>query len=561
MIKILYKVSTRWFLVLAVLLALVPFLDLRVLRMAGDEKVYVSTAIEMARQGNWFVQTLADEPNYFKGPMHYLFTRAGLLIFGNRLIAGTWMNAALALASALVMYRLGRKRWGDKSGLLLGLATGLNVGVFSHSLASQMEVEVFAFYAFATAALGLATRAPGTNPTYKSDVWFWLAAGLAAWIKSPLHSVLITAGGVFYWALTKQLFVRLRSLQSWLAMLTGVAAGVAGYVPILIYDYQNFWNTYILREQFEKANNNRQWDYVMKPLIHFLLPWTFVVLAGLAKVLVHFLPKGQEKKTPLSSAVDMPMLKLGLAMSLPTLLFWCTWTYKGQNYNLPAIPAILLFGWACFNGNAPRSTLRGAGLVGILGLLLTIGLVSQFIPLPDWWSLAWVALALAMISLFIIAFLFTEDVRAIGAGAVAFFIAFGAMITPFGEREMIDIRKFLKDHPNVTLHYYNLDPSIWSEWGLLQLTLHKTVNGLHKPSQLAKATQPGHAVLVQNNDALNVVMNYWRKHGAGNEPIVKPWMRWLTKGKTSDGKSKWRAAWEGHDLHQLEREFFIVYFP
>ena len=200
MTRILYKVSTRTLLILAILVAFVPFLDQRVLRMAGDEKVYLTQAVEMARDGRWFVQTLADEPSYFKGPMHYLFVRAGMLVFGDRLIAGTWMNCALALLAGLAMYRLGRKRWNDKSGLLLGLATALNVGVFSHTYVSQMEVEVTAFYAFAVAALGMARR----KADFKYDLFFWLAAGLAGWSKSPLHSVLIACGSLMYWTLTRR---------------------------------------------------------------------------------------------------------------------------------------------------------------------------------------------------------------------------------------------------------------------------------------------------------------------------------------------------------------------
>ena len=123
MTRLLYKVSSRAFLALADLVALAPILDQRVLRMAGDEKVYVTQSVEMAREGRWFVQTLAGEPSYFKGPLHYVLTRVGLGVFGNRLLAGTWMNLALALLAGLAMHRLGKKRWNDKAGLLLGLAT------------------------------------------------------------------------------------------------------------------------------------------------------------------------------------------------------------------------------------------------------------------------------------------------------------------------------------------------------------------------------------------------------------------------------------------------------
>jgi hypothetical protein len=96
----------------------------------------------------------------------------------------------------------------------------------------------------------------------------------------------------------------------------------------------------------------------------------------------------------------------------------------------------------------------------------------------------------------------------------------------------------------------------------LQLTLHRPIKGLHRPQQLAEATRPGHVVLVQNRDNLNVVLDYWRKHAGqrSNHPEITPWRRWLNKGKTPDGKSRLKAAWANRDLTQLEREYYIVRF-
>ena len=47
---------------ICLLLIYVPFLGNRVVRPAGDDKVYVSQAVEMARSGHWFLQTLANVP-------------------------------------------------------------------------------------------------------------------------------------------------------------------------------------------------------------------------------------------------------------------------------------------------------------------------------------------------------------------------------------------------------------------------------------------------------------------------------------------------------------------
>jgi hypothetical protein len=256
------------------------------------------------------------------------------------------------------------------------------------------------------------------------------------------------------------------------------------------------------------------------------------------------------------------MMKLGAAMALPTLLFWASWTYKGQNYNLPAMPALLLFGWACFNGSPPRLAWRLSGALGAAAIALVVAVVAHFWPLPAWWGGGWIALTFVAMAAYAALFLLSDDVRVLVAGAAAFCLAFGAAITPLGQREMIDARQFLREHPDATYHYYNLDPSIWSEWALLQLTLHHKIHGLHRPEQLSEAVRPNHAVLVQNHENLEVVLGYWRQHARGvPKPIVTPWTRWLTKGHTPDGKSRWRTAWEARDLAQLEREFFIVYFP
>ncbi|MBI2605653.1 MAG: glycosyltransferase family 39 protein [Deltaproteobacteria bacterium] len=560
MIRLLYKLSSRAYLTLAVLAATVPFLNLRMLRMAGDEKVYVSQAIEMARDGRWFAQTLAGEPSYFKGPLHYVLVRIGMMIFGDKLIAGLWMNALFAVVVALALYRLGREYLREDRAVLLALIGALNVGVFSHALASQMEVELCAFYALAAMTLGNKFE---DEPGFKSDIWFWLAAGVAGWVKSPAHSVLIAAGAIVYWALNGTLLRRARSPGSWLAALAGIAVCVAGYLPALLSDYANFRETFVMRENVMKANNNRAWHYVVNPLLHFALPWTLVFFFGLARAW----------KAPASAR---PLQLLGLSLALPTIFFWASWTYKGQNYNLPAMSALFIFAVASFDRDIPKIAFQIVGALGLAALICAMVLVFHFLPLPDWWSWNWIFFSFASILIFASAFLFSVETRVLGLGAVFFLLGMGAFITPLGLREMRDARAFAGEHPDATLHYDDLDPSIWSEWGLLQLALHRPVFGVHKPLQLDEALKPGHAIFLPGDASLERVKKAFEERnsaatnatpGASSiSPAAPPyrvekWSRWLTKGKSAEGQPMWKLAWQERDPAKLERTFYIFWIP
>ncbi len=534
--------KNKIFLVVVLFIAYAPFLNLRVLRMAGDEKVYVSQSVEMLREGRWFVQTIADEPNYFKGPLHYWFVNLGQIIFGNQLLAGTWMNFLFALALSFSLFIFSKKIWDEKDALLLSVAAGLNVGMFSHALASQMEVELCAFYTFAfIGLLGSSLHASGSikKPEFKQDSIFWIIVGITGWIKSPVYSVLLGISGIFYWALIHQLRERVLSLKCWLACGLGIFVCILGYCPILISDFKNFFETYLLRENIGKPNNNRAWHYVVLPLLHFSFPWTLILLFSLTKIF---------KKWP-------PYLKCALAIALPTIIFWSAWKYKGQNYNLPALPALLFLTWGLLNGKIPPLLFKITAVLSFIFLICTTFVVLHFRPLPHWWHSGWLLLAFLSMCIFIGIFFFSKNIYHLASGAALFFISFGAFIAPLGEREMLDIRTFIKQNPDHTYYYYNLNPSIWSEWGLLQLTLHRPIYGVHKKEKLNQIFYPGNVLLIYDADAGNFFEDYPEK-----KPQAYPWKRWLTKGKSLDGKSRWREAWDKKDLTTLERDFYIIKF-
>jgi 4-amino-4-deoxy-L-arabinose transferase-like glycosyltransferase len=561
-----------WFITLLITAAYLPFLDLRMLRMAGDEKVYISQAIEMARGGRWFIQTLADQPDYYKGPLHYILIRLGLLIFGDHLIAGTYMNWLLPLAAALALYRMARSAgWKEDRAGLLALAAALNIGIWTHALASQMETELTALYGLAAAALGMEAlsggprQRKGITADALRDLPFWIIAGLAGWVKSPLHAALLGSGALLFWFSIGKLGQRLRTPGAWLAVFAGIAFCGMGYAPAYFLDRENFMGIFIGRENVGKPSNGRGVGFVLESLPHFMFPWTPVVLGGLVLYVIRSVSRwkgfgirirqnlSKAKTAPLPA--DVVLSRLGFALALPTIIFFCSFPYKGQNYNLPTLPLLALTGFALFPGGVPRWSHRIAGaLIGIAFLILC-ALYARFHYFNPW---VIPALVLAVVSAAL--FLTGTGARSAAVAAALFFGAFGAVITPLGQWEMQGVKRFVNEHPSAVIHYYNLEPTIWSEWGILQLVLHKPVQGVHRVGQLAGALQPGHALLVPGAEALGALQEHAKRAGVSLDGVThKSWPRWMTKGRNSQGQTLWSVAWSRGDLSVLQREFYILW--
>ena len=127
-----------------IILAYAPFMGDRVLRVAGDDKVYVAQALEMEKRGDWFIQTLADEPDYRKGPFHYILLRLGMLTKGKSMWATVYMNLVMVLFAALALFLLVEQNTQKNSpwAFFAGTAFALNAGIYFYSFASQMEVEL-----------------------------------------------------------------------------------------------------------------------------------------------------------------------------------------------------------------------------------------------------------------------------------------------------------------------------------------------------------------------------------------------------------------------------------
>lgn len=563
-----FKKSWALWLVLIITVVYAPFLGFRVVRMAGDEKVYLSQALEMAAHGQWFLQRLQGVPDYYKGPLHYLLLRIGFIVLGKNAWAALYMNFFLLIGGAISMGALVRKHCPKWNGgpIWAGSFFATCVGVYTHAFASQMEVELACLFSM---GLYLLDQLEDDEPGFL----FWLLMGLIGWAKSPIHALLGGVAAVLYWFLTGQLLRRLRNPLCWAAVLSGVAFCALGYLPAYLLDRENFVSIYIEREQLSKVGGSGQhWSVSLVSVLGFYLsPWLLLCVVSYAEALwnlaiARFRPYGSEARRALVMAI---------CWVLPSFLFFAYHPYHFENYNLPVISGVIFFHCLVIAHRSPRwalayriALLLTAAVLIVIPCALT-ALAVHFQPMPAWWPswivpLSWVGAGSSVLSLIYFGFVDQmKKMHALAIGMIGFYLTLGSVISVIGERELVDLRAYLRnsDANGERLHrigYYNLQQNIWSEWGFLNLWTDREFHEIHDPKELKETLLSGEPVIVPARGPLTDFRAFAEQELPGVRLKWTPWKRWRTQGRAENGDSLWSTAWKSRNLSVLEFDYFIV---
>ena len=555
----------QFVLILCILLLYTPFFFEPILRPAGDEKVYIAQALEMQEKGTWFLQWLAGEQNYHKGPAFYLLLRLGFLFFGT---ASMWsvlyMNLLGLLMSALAMYGLFARflKQCNTISLFAALSYSYSVGLFFHMFASQMEALQVAFYTFTLYFLCL-------SESHESRPWhhfgLWLCIGFLGLLKSPIYSVLPGISVLFVWASKKIFFTRIKNPMVFSSVLSGVMLGIIGFAPALIWDQQNFIDTYIIRETLNKGSNSVPWyASALPPFTIYLFPWLFPGMLSLT-VGAYLSIMGKLK----FSLEEKSFFLNGVMLALPTLIFFSVHPYRSEVYTLPVVPCTIGFFvilmekiWIRKRALLQASFLS-SGLLFVLFCTLIVYLHFLFDPFPiEWWP-KWLTLAcvcLTVISLTLLSYgVFKrkfENVTLLALSPVPFFLALTLFLHALGKRDFVDFASQIEklgNTQNQSVSYLNIPRHTWSEWGALNMWLHHPVKGVHELSELKKVIMDGGALIVPE-----------RSYGTFLEEVhssfpdvhynVSKIRRWLVHGKTPKGDKRTVEQFlESRNLKDLER--------
>jgi 4-amino-4-deoxy-L-arabinose transferase-like glycosyltransferase len=565
--------------ILLVAVVYVPFMSLPMMRTTGDEKVYIAQAMEMAGSGTWFKQTLGGVPSYYKGPAHYVLLRVGFLLFGaQNPFAFLFMNAiAVVIAGVATGFAVFRLRNGHrdalKSGCLVAGMMMLNVGLFSHAHASQMEVELIAVYALLTSVMIYAGQAMDVHPhgheqTSRHDFILWTLAGVAGWFKSPIYSVLTGTSILVWWTLMGQLQRKLSSRKTIAAIALGVATGFAAYLPAVTMDWAAFNKTFLQRENMAKGGNEHSWYESLVPLATlFLFPFWGIVASSCMNSIKQTIKRRAFRYTNVAAAC--------VAVIFPTVTFFAFFPFRSHIYYLPIIPAIYIWATHRFMELGPGRRAATRVVLWVETILLSlagtvvIGIMWWMPTDPRWMPMENLLLATGAVACGAM-LLARSNTRSTPwriitgrvAGAAGVLIGLSFIMVGLGRADLPELNhNFARNgRADVELVYVDSIRHTWSEWGLLGGLIGRPVKAVRTPEEIETALIRGAVVLASRDADLAAIKARFdsssHRHGAVLK--VTSWNRWQTHGRDANGKSGLAEAILSRSWAPIQRKAWIL---
>lgn len=230
-----------------------------------DEARYAEVAREMRVTGEWFLPHLNGEVYAQKPPLlFWSMNLASLATGGLDEWAARLPSALAALAAVLLTYRIGRRFFGRRAGLLSALALATSVKILWQGRFGQIDMLLTGLVA---AAVWFWVRAY-TEERPRLYPLFFLFAGLATLAKGPVGLLPPLLAAIAFLLVMREPG-ELRRMRIGLGLLLWAAVILAWLVPAGIAGGEEYLRTIVF-----KQNVTRYAD----PWHHFKPPWYYLTL-------------------------------------------------------------------------------------------------------------------------------------------------------------------------------------------------------------------------------------------------------------------------------------------
>ena len=354
--------------------------------MDDADTVHAEAAREMVEHNDWVTLKINDGFRYLeKAPLMYWCVAGSFKLFGVHEWSARLPIALGVLALLLVVYRIGRRFYGDEGGLYaaLALATGFGPFIFTRILIPDMLVGLWLALGFDLFLTTLEQAEAGDDPSA------WLCWGIAATmalnvLTKGLIGLVFPIGAIFLFLLiTGNLrhLMKMRLISSFLIFLIIAAPWhmLAGSRNPAQGQTKGFFWFYFVNEHFLRYLKKRYpADYDTVPIWLFwglnllwLMPWTAFIVQALATV-----PRRIKLwRAGLSSQERATLL---FAVWALVIMVFFSFSSRQEYYVIPALPgvALLLGGWlARETASEIDSQERRSGRISSL-MLLAIGVAA-----------------------------------------------------------------------------------------------------------------------------------------------------------------------------------------
>ena len=432
--------------------------------MTGDQKVYLTVAMEMREKGDFLIPSLFGRPNFLKPPFQYWATLAGWRIFGFNLFGALLPSVLALIGSAFLVQRIsGSKYW------FSSIFFGSTLASMTYGTTAQMEIWVVLFYLLAW-MLALRER----------HGLALMVVGAMAWIKGPLYSVLWVLGWGSYLCAQG----RMRELMSWKLLAKigfGIVIGLSWFMLAALKFPDEVIGIFFKRENIEKLNTPQGsalglWLEFLATLLP-LLPWLMISL----------LDSGQRAKI-------WSRRGFYLSFGMIPALFFTFFPYRVGTYLYILTPLMV---WFMSEQNLKLNKLGRfvLALVALIGIFMSIFLFR--LAFGKWISVGLAFFGLASVVFWVVSH-FTVKVSWVALSSLMLVNAIRLGGVEIGNREIQALRSVL-GNSTAPLSYFMEREDIWHEVGLVSSALGHRVFLLREQREIGPWLESGGKVILSDD--------------------------------------------------------------
>jgi 4-amino-4-deoxy-L-arabinose transferase-like glycosyltransferase len=435
--------------------------------LTGDQKVYLSIALEMKERSEWMIPYLFNEANFLKPPLQYWATLLSWNVFGLSIFGAMIPSVLALLGSAWLVNRIANRGSQVKT-FLPGLIFSASLGTMTYGTTAQMEIWIVFFYLWAWLELL-------ENRFFRA----FAVVGVMAWVKGPLYPVLWVISSWMYFYYQKEP-KKVLSRNYLAALAVGVVIGLGWFLLAARTHLQPMLDVFLLRENVAKMQTSHGTPMSLwGEFLYSLFPWVFWLILAFAS---------KEARARMSERKFFY-----LSFALFPALFFTFFPYRVNTYLYLLTPIAAMI--ACDAATVKKSGLS-QGVAGLVSLIAVGFSIFTFRLMLGGWigpELGWPLLLILGLWAF---FYWTRNLKSIALVSLVLVNLIRVGAVELGERDLAGLRAFHEIDAS-PLAYWIDQKDIWHEFGLVSAALKTDIQRLDQPAARDAFLNQGGALILQ----------------------------------------------------------------